>query len=802
MTTAPSTTPAVSSPDATAPGSNARATALSLWYPRPAQRWLEALPVGNGRLGAMVYGGIGAEELQLNEDTVWAGGPHDHDNPRALSSLGEVRRLVFAGEWDRAARLVDADLMGVPVRQSPYQTVGSLRLLFPGLDDDAVTDYRRELDLASAVHTVSFLHGGTRHRREVLASAVDQVIAVRLTADAPGAVSLAVSLDGPLAGEAFTLAPPGPGSSPGSLAGTATLALDGRGEDVDGVAGRVRFRALARVVREGGEVSARDGRLHVTAADAVTLLVSVGTNHVSWQDLSADPARRAADPLDAAAALPYTELRRRHVADHQRLFGRVELELPATAASTRPTDERVASFAEDPDPQLVALYFQYGRYLLVSCSRPGTQPANLQGLWNDMTDPPWGCKFTININTEMNYWPAAPTNLLECWEPLLALLRELRVAGARTARASYGARGWVAHHNTNAWRATAPTDGAFWGMWPTGGAWLALTVWEHHRFTGDLDTLRAHYPVLADAARFFLDTLVPDPTSGFLVTCPSVSPENAHHPGEGGSLCAGPTMDSQILRDLFAAVAAASELLERDAALRAEVRAAADRLPPMRVGALGQLQEWQEDWDADAPEQDHRHVSHLYGLHPSNQISRHTPELMAAARTTLERRGDAGTGWSLGWKINFWARLADGDRSFKLLTDQLTPERTAPNLFDLHPPFQIDGNFGATAGVTEWLVQSHTDELALLPALPSALPEGRVRGLLARDGFEVDLRWADGALVEARLHSRLGRAARVRAASALRVTREGAEVATARPEPLVITFPTRAGATYLLRPAD
>ncbi len=762
-----------------------------LWYPRPAAEWLEALPVGNGRLGAMVFGGVEEERLQLNEDTVYAGGPWNFDNPRARAALPEVRRLVFAGEWAEAAGRVDADLMGVPVTLPPYQTVGNLRLTFPGPatgPDAAVTDYRRELDLTEAVHAVSFVAGGVRHRREVFASAADQVIAMRLTADAPGAISFTAAFDGPLT--------VGTGSPDAT-----TIALDGAGQDAGEVPGAIRFRVLARVIADGGAVSSADGRLRVESADAVTLLVSAGTNHVDWQDVSADPAGRADRDLAGAADRGYPKLRHRHREDYQELFGRTDLELPATPAAELPTDQRVRDFARGGDPQLAALYFQYGRYLLISSSRPGTQPANLQGLWNDLTDPPWGCKFTININTEMNYWPAAPANLLECWEPLFTLLRDLRVAGARTARDCYGAPGWVAHHNTDLWRATAPVDGAYWGMWPTGGAWLALTVWEHYRFTGDVATLREHYPVLADAARFFLDALVEDPDTGFLVTCPSLSPENGHHPDEGGSLCAGPTMDGQILRDLFDAVVEAGELLDADPELRAAATAAGDRLPPMRIGAQGQLQEWQQDWDAIAPEQHHRHVSHLYGLHPSNQITRATPELLAGARTTLEQRGDAGTGWSLGWKINFWARLADGDRSFKLLTDQLTPERTAPNLFDLHPPFQIDGNFGATAGVTEWLLQSHAGELELLPALPGALPAGRVRGLLGRDGFEVGLEWSEGALTSARLASRLGRVARVRAGAELAVTEEGGErPEVARPEPGVVVFPTRAGATYLLTP--
>ncbi|MEE1940703.1 glycoside hydrolase family 95 protein [Streptomyces sp. TRM 70361] len=783
---------------------------LRLWYPRPAAEWLQALPVGNGRLGAMVFGGTGTERLQLNEDTLWAGGPHDYGNPRALAALPEVRRLVLAGRRDEAQALADRDLMGVPVRQMPYQTVGELLLSFPGGAPGTgsgtgpgdgrggtaeVSGYRRELDLATAVASVEYVRGGVRHRREVFASAPDQVLVVRLTVDTPGALSLTAALRSPLR---VTVSSPGPSCA----------ALDGTGDDAEGIPGVLRFRCLVRAVAEGpgAVVRSGDGVLRVTDATAVTLLVSAATDHRDWRGPAGEPAAavRAARPLTAAAARPYGELRARHVADHAALFDRVRLEIPpvpGSSAAALPTDERVARFADGGDPQLVALYFAYGRYLLIACSRPGTQPANLQGLWNDLPDPPWGGKYTININTQMNYWPAAPANLLECWEPLFDLLDDLAVSGARTARACYGADGWVAHHNTDLWRGTAPVDGAFWGLWPTGGAWLALSVWEHHRFTGDTGALRRRFPVLAGAARFFLDTLVTDPATGELVTCPSLSPENAHHPGPGGSLCAGPTMDNEILRDLFDATAAAAELLDTEPELAERARAARERLAPMRIGALGQLQEWREDWDARAPERDHRHVSHLYGLHPGAGITRHgTPALFEAARTTLELRGDAGTGWSLAWKINFWARLADGARSYKLLAGLLTPERTAPNLFDLHPPFQIDGNFGATAGITEWLVQSHAGEIQLLPALPPALPDGAVRGLLARDGFEVDVAWRGGALTGAELVSRLGRRARVRTAGEVGVRHDGRAVPVGRPLPGVVEFDTLAGGRYRVTP--
>ncbi|MGW2502915.1 glycoside hydrolase family 95 protein [Streptomyces sp. NPDC001588] len=761
------------------------ASRLALWYDEPASQWLEALPLGNGRLGTMVFGGIDTELLQLNEDTLWAGGPYEPANPKGLANLPEIQRRVFAGEWNSAQDLINSTFMGNPVGELMYQTVGNLRLTFP--DTGEVSSYRRELDLDTAVATTTYARNGVAYRREVFASHADQVIVVRLTAGTPGVLSLTAAFDSPQQAQT---------SSPDRI----TAALEGTAQTREGVTGRVRFRALVRARAEGGTVRSENGTLTVDGADAVTLLVSVGTSYNDYRDASGDHRARAERPVNAAADTPYGQLRSRHVRDHRALFRRVTLDLGATAAADAPTDERVAAFAQGDDPQLVALHYQFGRYLLIASSRPGTQPANLQGIWNDQLSPPWDSKYTININTEMNYWPAPTTNLLECWEPIFALLDDLAQAGQKTARVQYGANGWVAHHNTDAWRGTAPVDGAFWGMWPTGGAWLATSVWEHYRFTGDSEALRRRLPVVEGAVRFFLDALVPDPTTGYLVTCPSVSPENAHHAGV--SACAGPTMDNQILRDLFDGYLAACTALGTTSPYADRVREARAQLPPMKIGALGQLQEWQQDWDAGAPEQQHRHVSHLYGLHPSNQITkRTTPDLFKAALKTLEMRGDDGTGWSLAWKINFWARLEDGARSYKLLTDLLTPDHTAPNLFDLHPPFQIDGNFGATAGVTEWLLQSHTGEVHLLPALPTQLPEGRVTGLLARGGLTVDLSWSDGALAHAHLAARQSGTVRLRTTAPVTVhSTGGAHTEVKRPESTVAVFEAKAGREYVITP--
>ena len=750
-----------------------------LRYERPALEWTEALPVGNGSLGAMVSGQVEQERIQFNHDEMWTGQPMDYQHPKAAEVLPELRRLLFEGKQREVENLAQRRFMSQPLRQCAFQPFGDLMLHFEDHQDPI--DYHRSLDLETALSEVSYTINGIHYFREVFASYPDRIIVVRLTADRTGSLTFMASLTSPHK-EAKQL-----------QIAEDLLGLRGRITQTspNNVESKMHFEAQLKVISEKGQVNVTDEGIEIQKANTVTLILTGTSSYVNYRDISGDPSEICRKTLAGISDLSYQNLKKRHIEDYQKLFNRVDIDLGLSDAIHKETDVRLRDFKGANDPQLIALLFQYGRYLLISSSRPGSQPANLQGLWNDRLRPPWEGKYTVNINTEMNYWPAELTNLSECHEPLFDLIEECARTGTKTAKTFYNSGGWVLHHNTDLWRGTAPINASNHGIWVTGGAWLCQHLWWRYVYTLDREFLQTRaYPIMKEAATFFVDYLIEDPRNDqrWLISGPSNSPEI-------GGLVMGPTMDHQIIRNLFSNCIAASEILDVDPEFRNQLKELRARIAPNQIGQYGQLQEWLED--KDDPENRHRHVSHLWGLHPGNEITFDKKlDLFHAARNSLEFRGDEGTGWSMGWKVNFWARFRDGDRACKVLQNLLhlidsseTEYRGGgiyPNLFDAHPPFQIDGNFGVTAGIAEMLMQSHeTNEqgdvvIHLLPALPSVWPAGHIKGLCARGGFEVDVTWKDGRMVRAEILSKKGSRCTVRYAD------------------LVFDLPTEEGKTYRL----
>ncbi len=778
-----------------------------VWYDTPAKEWEEALPVGNGRLGVMVFGRYGEERIQLNEETYWSGGPYSTVVEGGYKALPEIQKLIFEGKPLEAHKLFGRHLMGYPVEQQKYQSLANLYLFFKNELEDNISGYKRWLDLESGVTSVEYSVDGVTYHRDVFSSAPDQVIMIRLTADKPGSISFTASLRGcrnsahsNYATDYFRM----------DGVGQDGLMVNGKSADYMGVEGALRFRAQLKAIPEGGSIKVEETQLFVENADAVTLFFVAATNFVDYQDVSADQVGRVNGYLERLRGKTYDEIYMSAVRDYRAYFDRVSFDLKTTENSWLPTDKRMAGFESTADPSIAALAYNFGRYILISSSRPGTEAANLQGIWNEDMNPSWDSKYTTNINLEMNYWPVESGNLPDCAEPLITLVKELTDQGSQVAREHYGAGGWVFHQNTDLWRVAAPMDGPTWGTFTVGGAWLTTQLWEHYLYNPDEAYLEEIYPVLRGSVEFFMDFLVEHPNGKWLVTNPSNSPENPPK-AEGykyfydevtgmyyfTTICAGSSIDMQILTDLFGYFVEAAGILDRDRDFAGEVELARARLVPPQIGKDGTLQEWTEDWEQ--LEEKHRHFSHMYGLYPGNVISfKRTPEFVDACKAVLEQRGDGGTGFSRGWKMALWARLYDGDRAYTIFKGYIK-EQAYPQLFaKCYTPLQIDGTMGVTAGITEMLMQSHEGVIDLLPALPDAWSEGSISGLCARGGFELKMEWKDKDINWLEIHSKAGLTCRVDPGMPVKVTSGGKPVKVKKHKDGSVEFETEKNTKYLL----
>jgi len=776
-----------------------------LWYETPANTWEEALPVGNGRLGAMVFGKYGEERIQLNEETYWTGGPYSTVVKGGAKVLPEIQKLIFEGKPLEAHRLFGRNLMGYPVEQMKYQSIANLHLFFE--NETEVSDYKRWLDLETATTCVEYKAHGITYKREILSSSPNQVIMVRLTASEPKQISFRAELRG-----VRNMAHSNYGTDYFRMDGVGNdgLMLNGKSADYLGIEGKLRYRAQLKAVPEGGTINVKGSELFIEEADAVTLYFVAATNFVNYKDISADPVTRVNQYLKNLEGKKYAALKEAALADYESYFNRTRLHLPATDNSFLPTNQRMTTFQAHSDPSLAALAYNFGRYLLISSSRPGTEAANLQGIWNESQNPNWDSKYTTNINLEMNYWPVESANLSDCAEPLITLIKELTDQGSQVAREHYGANGWVFHQNTDIWRVAAPMDGPAWGTFTVGGAWLTTHLWEHYLYTLDKDYLKEIYPVIKGSVDFFMNFLVEHPNGKWLVTNPSNSPEN---PPKGPgykyffdevtgmyyftTICYGSTIDMQILTDLFGYYTDASQILGLDQEYASRVLEARARLVPPQIGKDGALQEWSEDYEQ--MEEKHRHFSHMYGLYPGNVISvRRTPQFIDGCKAVLEQRGDGGTGFSRGWKMALWARLYDGERAYKIFKGYIK-EQAYPQLFaKCYTALQVDGSFGVTAGITEMIMQSHEGVIDLLPALPKEWSAGHFEGLCTRGAFELDVEWNDGEIVSVEILSRKGQTCRINPKAIVKVTNRGKRVSTKKEKDGTIEFSTKAGERYKL----